>query len=82
MKADTTDALISTSALSERLGLDAHGRRQLRLWVRRRVVTPAQLDANGFYLWDAAGVAAVAHARDEYVARLTRLAAAVGAATA
>ncbi len=73
-----TDSLITTTQLAERLGLDAAGRKQLREWVRRRLVTPAHVDADGFYLWDAAGVAAVARVREQYLARLARLAAAVG----
>lgn len=73
--------LISTSELAERLGLDARGRRQLRGWVRRRLVSPSHWDANGAYLWDAASVAAVARVREQYLARLARLAAAVGPPT-
>jgi hypothetical protein len=73
--------LISTTELAEWLGLDAAGRRQLRGWVRRRLVTPARTDDAGFYSWDAAGVAAVARVREQYLARLSRLAAAVGPPT-
>ena len=73
-----TDTLFTTTELAEQLGLDAAGRRHLRGWVRRHLVTPARTDAAGFYFWDAAGVAAVARVREQYLARLARLAAAVG----
>ena len=73
-----TDTLLTTTELAERLGLDRTGRKQLREWVRRRLVTPARTDAAGFYFWDTAGVAAVARVREQYLERLARLAAAVG----
>ena len=40
-----TDTLITTTELAEQLGLDAAGRRHLRGWVRRRLVTPARTRA-------------------------------------
>ena len=67
--------LVTTSVLAARVGVS---RKRLREWVRRRLLAPARIDRNGCYLWRVADIAVAARVRDEYRARLGRLAAAVG----
>ena len=71
----TDPDLFTTSVLAVRVGVS---RKRLREWVRRRLLTPAMIDRNGCYLWRVADIAVAARVRDEYRARLGRLAAAVG----